>query len=151
MALQRANFILGGYLKKSVNRWNFSVLKSLSVSSVEGESPDKVTFRFTVQPDMCNKGGSMHGGALMTLVDDTTTISLLASDPKLRAQVTSNLETRFLSPAMPGDDLTIVAKNDKLGKSVGFSSCEIYKDATLVALGTHVKIIIDADVRDYKA
>lgn len=150
MALQKAKFALDTYLKLASKSWNASILKALSVHSVEGDPLHKVIFKFTVQDDMCNRSGTMHGGALMTLVDDTTTIALLAGDPQTRGQVTSNLDTRFLSPAQPGDELTVIARNDKFGKSVGFCSCEIYKESVLVALASHTKIIFDVDIRELK-
>mmetsp|Transcript_21619 Transcript_21619/g.39534 ORF Transcript_21619/g.39534 Transcript_21619/m.39534 type:complete len:152 (+) Transcript_21619:659-1114(+) len=150
MALKTLNFILESYLAKTQGMWNYNTLKALSVSSAEGDPLKLVTFKFVVQRDMCNKGGSMHGGAIMTLIDDVTTIALLGIDPKLRGQVTSNLHTRFLNAVFPGDELTVVAKNEKLGKSIGFASCEIFKETVLVASGSHTKLIVDIDIRDLK-
>ena len=72
--------------------------------------------------------GIVHGGAICTLTDVTTSLQLVMHDKLQRKQVTTNLNANFFRSAKVGDLLYIVTKTDKIGKKVGFGTADFYND-----------------------
>lgn len=105
-----------------------------------------------VTEELSNGGGALHGGAIATIIDVLTTAILLAAD--LRPSVTIDLHTTCISAAQIGDDVTIEARIDNIGKSIQFSSCRLFTrldtdtdsdnvgKEKLVATGLHTKKVI---------
>jgi acyl-coenzyme A thioesterase 13 len=98
---------------------------------------NRVAYKFIVPAETVNLQGSMHGGALSTLVDIVTTISILKATPIKNASI--NLSTEFLSPAKINSELVIETFIKKLGTTIVFTDCEIFHDNKLIAKGIHTK------------
>lgn len=88
--------------------------------------------------------GVMHGGALATVIDTSTTLAILKADAKKQKTVSIDLTTSFLNPAKINDSILIKAICTKIGKNVAFSTAEIYdeKGLKLLATGSHVKAVL---------
>lgn len=58
-----------------------------------------------VKPRDVNILGTLHGGAICTIVDVTTTISIIKVSPSRNVSV--NLTTEFFNPAIVDEELRI--------------------------------------------
>ena len=99
-----------------------------------------------VTESLANNYGTLHGGAISTIVDVVGTLALLAVDPS-RAGVSVEMNTSFCSAAKIGESLTLTGRTLRYGKSLGFTEIEVRKAAsaggappTLVATGRHTKM-----------
>lgn len=82
------------------DRMPFSKLMGVEVTSA---SPERITARLTVRPDLCTAGGILHGGAVMAYADALGAIGAVMSLPE-SAKGTTTLEskTNFLGAAKEG-------------------------------------------------
>lgn len=83
--------------------------------------------------------GSVHGGALATWTDLTTSLAIFAFDQKQRSEwVSLNISQDYPSAALPGKALYMKATVRKIGKSLAFADCQIMDDQfRVVSMGTH--------------
>ena len=117
-----------------------------------------VTFESPVTEFQTNNIGSVHGGCLMTYVDIVTTIGIFTFSKDNSATTSANITTDFMAPGQLGDTLTLVAKMDKIGKRLAFTTAEIYSKSklipfkiletnNLVAKGSHIKVYLPMDFK----
>jgi acyl-coenzyme A thioesterase 13 len=66
-------------------------VKNLTYIEKYDDDIKRAAYRYTVPAETVNLQGSMHGGALSTLVDIVTTITILKSTPLRNASI--NLST----------------------------------------------------------
>ena len=104
-----------------------------------------VTCCLPVTPETANTYGTLHGGAVSTIVDVVGTLALLANQPPghLRAGVSVELSVSFLRATPLGDSVRAVGRVVKVGKTLGFTDVQIRRvsDGELVALGRHTKAL----------
>lgn len=150
MALHRVNTVLT-HLKnlqkiKPAPTFDSKILSEVQVLSMNklesGSSQLKLTI--PVLPDFCNSYGPLHGGAIATMIDVYTTLAIWGVDTQNRMTVSVDLDISYVSMGQAGDILTILANCHKVGKTMAYTSAEIYKEETkLVALGKHTKFFLD--------
>ncbi|KAJ8300889.1 hypothetical protein KUTeg_022408 [Tegillarca granosa] len=88
-----------------------------------------------------NRGGTLHGGMIATLVDAVSTWALLTSE-KQTAGVSVDMNISYMKAAKVGEDITIDAKTLKLGNRLAFLTVDITNnDGQLIAQGKHTKFI----------
>ena len=92
---------------------------------------DGYRFGFVAEPRHANVGGVVHGGMLMTFMDDLLGASVWFA-VKQRPVSTIQLNNRFISPARPGDFVTMTPKVERVTKSVVFVSGELMVGDRLV-------------------
>lgn len=153
----KAEKILYVFLRESYVR-SFGRYFVPSITSVDStQVPKKVCFDFTVPPSMCRDYPSFAKtdekpqsttGAMLALFDELSSQAMMVKDSTHRPGVSIHLDTQLLKPVYSGDELHIVTKADKLGKSIGFSSVEFYRvnngsndERSLVAQGKHIKFM----------
>jgi len=92
-----------------------------------------------VSNELANSYGTLHGGAITTIVDVMGTMALMAKD-HTKAGVSVDLNVNFLSAAKIGETLTCEGRVLRLGRTLGFTQVDI-KDSKgkLVATGRHTK------------
>ena len=88
-------------------------------------------FGFVAEPRHANVGGVVHGGMLVTFVDDLLGATVWFA-VKQRPVTTVQLNTRFISPARPGDFVTLVPEIQRVTKSVVFVRGEVFVGDRLV-------------------
>ena len=66
-------------------------VKNITLLDKYENDPNRVAYKYIIPPETVNLQGSMHGGALSTLVDIVTTISILKASPVKNASI--NLST----------------------------------------------------------
>ncbi|OAX43381.1 hypothetical protein K503DRAFT_731781 [Rhizopogon vinicolor AM-OR11-026] len=129
----------------------------------KAEEPDKlegrVVFEVTVDEEMLNSNGSIHGGITAMIIDehvssthvrwqvnDCSTMPIyvlgLATGGRATGGVTHSLNVVYHSPALLGDKLRVVSTTLTLGNRALSSRCEIWNATRhrLVASAVHLKM-----------
>jgi uncharacterized protein (TIGR00369 family) len=104
-----------------------------------------VEIGFTADERFTNPGGTVQGGILATMLDDTQGPALFGSTQGEIYAPTINCNVSFVKPAKPGK---FVAKGRVLnvGRSIAFTEAELFDaDGDLVARGTFTNRIMDGD------
>ncbi|KAF5363617.1 hypothetical protein D9756_000112 [Leucocoprinus leucothites] len=106
----------------------------------------KVVVEITVEEDMVNGGGNIHGGCSAFLIDMCSTLSLTALNMNTTGEiipsVSQALNIVYHSPAGLGDKLRLVNTTLTLGARAHSARTEIWNVThhRLVASGTHIKM-----------
>ena len=75
-----------------------------------------------VMPDFTKNAFNVaHGGALTTYVDIATTAALYAFDEKRRTNVSAKLDMEFMQACEIGQEISIEARVNRIGKGIAFS------------------------------
>lgn len=144
MALARASKILKHF--QSLERQSFDklLLDNTTLHSADStETQLELVFSITAIQDFSNAFGPVHGGAYATMVDLYTTLAILAADKNSRATVSVDLSLSYLSAVNPGEEMTISAVCNKVGRSMAFSTAEIRVGDRLVVTAKHTKYVLD--------
>ncbi|KAJ5947582.1 hypothetical protein N7466_000597 [Penicillium verhagenii] len=102
----------------------------LSIESASETPIPTVSFRFKVIDELCGVAGILHGGCMVLLVDDLTTVLLGAvSKPGLfsRYGASKNLNTTFIRPLALGDEARIVSEVEYFGKRRAVLRAKLYR------------------------
>tara|TARA_B100000405_G_scaffold158071_1_gene110524 strand:- start:2632 stop:3171 length:540 start_codon:yes stop_codon:yes gene_type:complete len=97
-----------------------------------------------VAPELCNRFGTLHGGCIATLVDALTTCALLVQDQHAHkgGGVTTDLHVSCVKSAKMHTTVTCEAVAKRLGRTMGFSTCELRDEkGDVVATGSHTKFL----------
>ena len=118
--LKFAKIFVKGMLETSLNS-NFAsqLCKDMTVISASDTPNTRVVSRLTVTHLMCNPAGTLHGGAICTLVDVCTTVALATARKWDNPGVTRTLSTTCLVPAFPGEEIEVAAEVLQIGKRMG--------------------------------
>lgn len=92
---------------------------------------DGYRFGFQAEQRHANVGGVVHGGMLVTFVDDLLGATVWFAVQQ-RPVSTIQLNTRFISPARPGDFVTLIPQVQRVTKSVVFVRGEVFVGERLV-------------------
>ena len=85
----------------------------------------------------------MHGGAVGSYIDITTTLAIYAFDNQSRGQLSVKLNVDYLKPVQMQEKIVFKAYVDQVGKQLAFSHCKVFnQEGQLLALGTHSKTFI---------
>jgi len=124
------------------------VVKEVSVIQ-KAEEPLKtegrVVCEITVDEDMLNGGGNIHGGCSAFLIDVCTSIALMAlgmANGAFSGSVSQSLNVVYHSPAALGDKLRLVNTTLTLGSRAQSARTEIWNDThhRLAVSGVHIKM-----------
>jgi len=106
----------------------------------------RVVCEITVEEDMLNGAGYIHGGCSAFLIDMCTTLCMLAlsmtSSGELFPSVSQSLNVVYHSPAGLGDRLRLVNTTMTLGARAHSARTEIWNltHRRLVSSGVHIKM-----------
>lgn len=148
------------YLKSFTKRLNFGKdlfsmdhLTLCQNNSIESTDKKKsiilqdsdILFRYKIHPGTLNYWGAMHGGSIATLIDISTTISITAMDKGNRKNVSIELSTDYISPIRPENDVFLICKLGKVGKTIAYTTCELYQsnNLSILATGSHTKAMLE--------
>jgi acyl-coenzyme A thioesterase 13 len=107
-----------------------------SVSSGGG----RARVELTVTPALQNVNGTLHGGAIATLIDHAGTAAIKSADRQGRPGVSTDLNVSFFAPAPGGVTVIAEAAVLKIGKTLAFVTVDVrLPDGTLVAQGRMTK------------
>ena len=82
-----------------------SFSRHLGIEEID-TSPTRASCRMTISPDLSNRNGVLHGGALMSLVDHCGGTVGFANCPPGKTTVTLESKTNFFRAARVGDTIT---------------------------------------------
>ena len=94
--------------------------------SVEGA---RLVVRLQVTPELRNYGGTLHGGAAATLVDNVGSLAIVAADRDGRFGVSTDLNVSWLAPIPVGEWITVEATVLKSGRNLAFVSVDIRRES----------------------
>jgi uncharacterized protein (TIGR00369 family) len=141
--------------EKDHERFGFSesqtrpqVLQSTTDTNKSTPPDNKLVLRFSCVPETyLNSGGTVHGGALATWVDVTTSFAVWCFESgknKGRSTVSVSLDVDYIGPALQGCDLFFEATVHKIGKTLAFATCQIKTDdGSLVVTGSHTVAFVE--------
>ncbi len=114
--------------RSPAGNWLGFVLKEIAVG--------EVTLEFTVRHEMINPLGTLHGGIMSTMIDETMGWAVHSLGlPVLYTTV--NLQVDFLYGAKEGETVTAKAKVVRQGKKIANVSCEVFgENVSLLARGS---------------
>jgi acyl-coenzyme A thioesterase 13 len=114
-------------------------LAGMTLVSVE---EGRAVVTLPVTDAVLNPVGTLHGGAIATLVDDAGTIAIMSSDQDGRPGVTTDLTVSYMSAAPAGDTVTAEARTLKAGRTLAFVEVEIKSaQGKLLAQGRMTKFM----------
>jgi acyl-coenzyme A thioesterase 13 len=101
----------------------------------------KATVELAVTPELQNPNGSLHGGAVASLIDYAGTVAIMSADRDGRPGVTTDLNTTYLAATPGGDTAIAEATVLKVGRTLAFVTCDVRRksDGALVAQGRMTK------------
>ena len=103
----------------------------------------RAVVRLEVSDDVQNMGGSLHGGAIATLVDDAGTAAIISKDRDNRPGVTTDLNVSYFNPGPGGTFVLAEATVLKAGRTLAYVSVDIRREAdkVLIAQGRMTKFM----------
>lgn len=118
----------------------------LSSITLINTSPGVVITRLTLDANHVNSRGGLHGAVSATIIDFTTGLAIASHDLRQTTGASVDMHISYLSSARVGDTVEIEAKADKVGGSMGFTTCRISKveedgSLTAVTIGQHTKYL----------
>lgn len=112
------------------------------------EDDGRPLFGFLAEPRHLNRGGVVHGGMLMTFVDQTLGMVGWRATNR-QAQLTIQLDTHFISSAKAGEFVVARGRVVRRTRSLLFLACELSVGERLVATSSGVwKLRTGAPVSD---
>lgn len=101
----------------------------------------RVVCSLLVHPRLCNSGGRLHGGAIISLVDSVGSAAIESNGTHSGVSVEINVS--YFSEAPANCEIEIEAKTLKVGRKLAFVSVDIRIKETgqLVAQGRHTKFL----------
>ncbi len=92
--------------------------------------PDAVTARLPYQPELVGNPdtGVLHGGAITTLVDQTSGVAVLVALNQGEAIATLDLRLDYLRAAQPERDVYARACCYRLTPHIAFTQCSVYQE-----------------------
>lgn len=119
---------------------HFGKLAGVKVVSYSGE---KVEAEFAVGPEHSNRGGAMHGGAIMTLADTVGGLATTANLEDGYGTVTIESKTNFLAAVPVGDVARAVCTPLHRGRTTMVWETRISRsDGRLAAVVTQTQLVI---------
>ncbi|XP_075979641.1 acyl-coenzyme A thioesterase 13-like [Anticarsia gemmatalis] len=99
-------------MKKSAP--SFDVKTVMSKMDLKSAGEGVLKGSFTIEPSMCNVGGSLHGGYISSVIDVFSFYSQL-SHPEGRLSWTTTMNIVYLGQALQGETVDVEAKPIKSG------------------------------------
>ncbi len=111
--------------------------------NVVSYAEDKVEATFTVGQEHSNRGGGMHGGAIMTLADTIGGLATTANLPDGFGTVTVESKTNFLAAIPVGDTARATCTPLHRGRTTMVWETRIVRgDGKLAAVVTQTQLVV---------
>jgi acyl-coenzyme A thioesterase PaaI-like protein len=120
----------------------YKYAKFVSVSTEKTTS--KIIFEIVVPIELKNLQGNLNGGALATIIDAATFLSVACLDRRTGSSL--NLSVNYLSPIPVGSTIQIISNCHKIGKNIAFTTAEIWSQNKVVALGSHNIFLVSRNI-----
>jgi uncharacterized protein (TIGR00369 family) len=112
-----------------------SMVLGLEVLSVE---PGLVIARLPYRPEIVGNpySGQIHGGAIITLIDQTSGAAAVCALPKPEAVATLDLRVDHMRAATAGQDVLARAECYRVTRDIAFVRCVCYQDGAEDSIAT---------------
>ncbi|KAL2153067.1 hypothetical protein VTH82DRAFT_4222 [Thermothelomyces myriococcoides] len=136
-------------VREDYHEWTKSLFPHLVLQSVKPDGPHpSATFKFTVQPQHCNRLNNIHGGCTASLFDFCTSVILaIVARPGYWSYlgVSRSLNTTYLRPAPAGSEVLIECEIVQIGQRLCSLRGTMRRadDGALVATCEHGKVNTD--------
>jgi len=136
--------------KSPTHSWDYAFYNNNALQLIE--TPHKlilnpstdILFSLYIDETFCNILGTMHGGAIATLIDTTTTLSISGLDRTHRHNVSVELSTYYQNPVKKHSTIFILNRINKIGKTLAYSTGDIYDEHNkLLSNSVHVKAMLE--------
>jgi acyl-coenzyme A thioesterase 13 len=102
----------------------------------------RATAKLVVAEHLQNWGGTLHGGAIATIVDNVGTVAIMSRDRDGRPGVTTDLNVTYLRAAPAGSTVLVEAICLKAGRTLAFVEVELKTpNGQLLAQGRMTKYL----------
>ncbi|EGR31511.1 thioesterase superfamily member 2, putative [Ichthyophthirius multifiliis] len=133
--------------KNLLNTFAYSIYQKFELIEESHElltNDNQILLKYTVPQNLCNFFGVVHGGALATLVDCSTTLAILKKDQFKRLTTTIEISQHCLNPCNSGEEIFIRAECLKMGKNIAFAQSEIFNSSgkKLAVQGRQSKLVL---------
>lgn len=125
-----------------------SAIYQLVLSDVRFTHASKgiVRARLTLTKNHVNSHGGIHGSTSATIVDWVGGMAIAAWDKRSKIGVSTDIHVTYQSSAREGDEIEIEGVATKVGGTLAFTRCSIYKvvegeRGAVIAEGTHTKFV----------
>ncbi|MCO5165278.1 MAG: PaaI family thioesterase [Planctomycetes bacterium] len=116
--------------------------RSLAGMTLEAVEPGRAVVALPVTDAVVNMVGTLHGGAIATLVDDAGTIAIMSADQDGRPGVTTDLNVSYFAAAPQGETVKAEARCLKAGRTLAFVEVDIKSaEGKLLAQGRMTKFM----------
>lgn len=117
--------------------------KTLGLEIIEA-SKERVVGKLLVRPELCTTGGTLHGGAVMSLADTLGAVGAFLSLPEgARSTTTLESKTNFISAAKAGTTVTAEATPVHSGKRTSVWQTKITgEDGKTIALVIQTQMVL---------
>ncbi len=117
--------------------------KTMGIEIIDA-TPERVTAKLLVRPDLCTTGGTLHGGAVMALADSLGAVgAFLSLPPGARGTTTLESKTNFLGAAKVGTTVTAEATPAHSDRTTSVWQTKITsEDGKAVALVTQTQLVL---------
>ncbi|GGS41949.1 PaaI family thioesterase [Actinokineospora fastidiosa] len=109
--------------------------------AITAASPEEVRASMAWQEDRCTVGGTLHGGALVTLADSTGAVCAFLNLPE-GAKGTSTIETKTNLFRAARSDVEAVARPLHIGSTTIVVQTDLYADGKRVAQTTQTQMVL---------
>ncbi len=139
------------YLKAELNK---PITKSVSPSSLwlkgtlleieEGYA----AIRYQIRKEMTNPLGTIQGGVMAALIDDTMGLAFYSLYQR-NMFTTTNLNVNYLFGAKEGEMVKVVAQVVRIGKKIANVECKVYNDKEdIICTATSNLVVTSVKVTD---
>lgn len=100
---------------------------------------------FLPRPEFANPGGTVQGGFITAMMDDTMGPVVLAATGGEKAPITCDLHTTYFASPKIGERCYVEAKVERLGRSIAFTSATMFNEAgEVLAKASQTARLVDA-------
>jgi acyl-coenzyme A thioesterase 13 len=116
---------------------------SLTGMTLESAEDGEAVVRLEVGESVCNWVGTLHGGAIATLIDDAGTAAIMSGDRDGRSGVTTDLNVSYVAAARPGQAVRAKASVLKTGRTLAVVGVDVVEaeSGKLLAQGRMTKFM----------
>ncbi|KAF2011848.1 Thioesterase/thiol ester dehydrase-isomerase [Aaosphaeria arxii CBS 175.79] len=105
-----------------------------------------VRARLLLTKDHVNSHGGIHGSVSATIVDWVGGYAIAAWDNRTKVGVSTDIHISYISSAKIGDTIEIEGRADRVGGTMAYTTCTIWKvvddkAGPVVATGSHTKFV----------
>ncbi|MDO5632001.1 MAG: PaaI family thioesterase [Paracoccus sp. (in: a-proteobacteria)] len=111
---------------------------------VVAAQPDQVVMEMEVTPQMANRNGVLHGGAIMGLADNAGGTATFLNIPEGQSTTTIESKTNFLRPIRIGETARATCQPLHRGRTIQVWQTTVTRpDGQVAAIVTQTQMILD--------